>query len=156
MFNVCEQQPLPLMCCDPLQLHIDPDSKSVAVYKPALVPIHWQEKVHADLERDVRIGVLERVSPNTPTTLCSRMVVTCKADCIPRTTVDLQPLNRCSVRQTHHVPSPFHLADTIPQTTKKTVTDAWNGYHSVPICEEDVLMIPVCGQTLSRLLLSKH
>lgn len=136
-FNVCEHQPLPLMVGEPLQLHIDPSATPVAIHKPALVPIHWQERVYADLERDVRIGVLEKVSPNTPTTWCSRMVVTSKADGTPRRTVDLQPLNRCSVRQTHHVPSPFHLADRVPQGTKKTVTDAWNGYHSVPIREED-------------------
>ncbi|VDI38983.1 Hypothetical predicted protein [Mytilus galloprovincialis] len=61
-----------------------------------------------------------------------------KADGTPRRTVDLQPQNRHSVRQTHHVPSPFHLADRVPQgMKKKTVTDAWNGYHSVPIREED-------------------
>ncbi|XP_052760759.1 uncharacterized protein LOC128203366 [Mya arenaria] len=136
-FNVCEHQPLPLMKCEPLQLHVDPSAPPVAVHKPALVPIHWQDKVYADLERDVRIGVLERVDSNTPTTWCSRMVVTGKADGTPRRTVDLQPQNRHSVRQTHHVPSPFHLADRVPQGMKKTVTDAWNGYHSVPIREED-------------------
>lgn len=65
------------------------------------------------------------------------MVVAAKADGSPRRTVDLQPQNRQAVRQTHHVPSPFHLADRIPQNTRKTVTDAWNGYHSVPIREED-------------------
>ena len=125
------------MSCEPLQLHVDPNAKPIAVHKPALVPIHWQEKGQAGLERDVRIGVLERVSPNTPTTWCSRMVVTSKSDGSARQTVDLQPLNRCSVRQTHHVPTPFHLADRVPQHTKKTVTDAWNGYHSAPIREED-------------------
>ena len=51
--------------------------------------------------------------------------------------MDLQPQNRHSVRQTHHVQSPFHLAVQVPQKTVKTVTDAWNGYHSVPIREED-------------------
>lgn len=136
-FNVCEHQPLPMMKCEPLKLYVDPDAKPVAVHKPALVPIHWQDQVLKDLERDVRLGVLEKVSPNTPVTWCSRMVVTPKADGSPRRTVDLQPQNRHSVRQTHHVASPFHLADRIPQHTKKTVTDAWNGYHSVPICEED-------------------
>ena len=50
------------MKCEPLPLHVDPDTRPVAVHKPALVPIHWQDKVYADLERDVRIGVLERVS----------------------------------------------------------------------------------------------
>jgi hypothetical protein len=136
-FNTCENQPLPLMTGEPLALHIDPEARPIAVHKPALVPIHWQEKVKADLERDIKIGVLERVDQNTPVTWCSRMVVTAKADGTPRRTVDLQPLNKHSVRQTHHVPTPFHLADRIPQGTKKTVTDAWNGYHSVPIRDED-------------------
>ena len=136
-FNVCEHQPLPMMKGETLKLHIDPNAKPVAVHKPALVPIHWQDKVHKDLERDVDIGVLEKVSANTPVTWCSRMVVTAKSDGTPRRTVDLQPQNRHSVRQTHHVQSPFHLANKIPQRMKKTVTDAWNGYHSVPILEED-------------------
>ncbi|VDI84186.1 Hypothetical predicted protein [Mytilus galloprovincialis] len=122
-FNVCEHQPLPLMNCEPLQLHVDPNATPVAVHKPALVPIHWQDKVYADLERDVRIGVLEQVSQNTPTTWCSRMVVTSKADGTPRRTVDLQPQNRHSVRQTHHVPSPFHLADRVPQGLTITPTN---------------------------------
>ena len=136
-FNVCEHQPLPMMACEPLKLFLNPDAKPVAVHKPAVVPIHWQEKVHADLERDVALGVLEKVGPNTPVTWCSRMVVTSKADGTPRRTVDLQPLNKQSVRQTHHTSTPFKLAEQIPQGTKKTVTDAWNGYHSVPLCEED-------------------
>ena len=101
--------------CEPLQLHIDPKAKPVAVHKPALVPIHWQDKVYSDLERDYQIGVLEKVSQNTPTIWCSRMVVTSKADSTPRRTVDLQPLNGHSVHQTHHVPSPLHLADRVPQ-----------------------------------------
>ena len=136
-FNVCEHQPLPMMQGEPLKLYVDPDARPVAVHKPALVPIHWQEKVHQDLERDVDIGVLEKVSENTPVTWCSRMVVTAKSDGTPRRTVDLQPQNRHSVRQTHHVQSPFHLANKVPQGVKKTVTDAWNGYHSVPIHEDD-------------------
>ena len=41
---------------------------------------------------------------------------------------------------------PFHLAGRIPQDMRKTVTDAWNGYNSVPIREEhhhiNTLIIP--------------
>ncbi|CAC5380509.1 unnamed protein product [Mytilus coruscus] len=107
------------MNCEPLQLHVDPNATPVAVHKPALVPIHLQDKVYADLERDVRIGVLERVSQNTSTTWFTRIVVTSKADGTPRRTVDLQPQNGHSVRQTHRVPSPFHLADRVPQGMKK-------------------------------------
>ena len=136
-FNTCEHQTLPMMSGEPLKLYVNPDAKPVAVHRPASVPIHWQEKVYHDLERDVKLGVLEKVPPNTPVTWCSRMVVTSKSDGSPRRTVDLQPQNKHAVRQTHHVPTPFHLADRVPQNTKKTVTDAWNGYHSIPIAEED-------------------
>ncbi|XP_048759339.2 uncharacterized protein LOC125668944 [Ostrea edulis] len=102
----------------------------VAVHKTALVPVHWQEKCMLTWREMFALAV------STPTTWCSMMVVTGKAGGTPRRTVDLQPQNRCSVRQTHHVPSPFHLADHVPQGTKKTVTDAWNRYHSVAIREE--------------------
>ena len=102
-FNTCEHQPLPMMNCDPLELHVDPKAKPTAIHKPAVVPIHWQERVYHDLERDVKLGVLEKVAPNTPVTWCSRMVVTAKSDSSPRCTVDLQPQNKHSVRQTHHV-----------------------------------------------------
>ena len=33
--------------------------------------------------------------------------------------------------------SPFQLARRIPKDTCKTVIDAWNGYHSVPLRESD-------------------
>ena len=43
---------------------------------------------------------------------------------------------RCWQR-THHTRSPFHQAMSVPHNMKKTVLDAWNGYHSVPVREED-------------------
>ena len=33
--------------------------------------------------------------------------------------------------------APFHLERRIPKDTWKTVTDAWNGYHSVPLHQSD-------------------
>ncbi len=33
--------------------------------------------------------------------------------------------------------SPFHLARAVPPGMKKTVFDAWNGYHSVRLHEDD-------------------
>ena len=65
------------------------------------------------------------------------MLAVAKKEGDPRRTVDLQHLNAASVRQTHHTPAPFHQASAVPHHTKKTVCDAWNGYHSIPIREED-------------------
>ena len=77
--NMCEHHLLTLMKGEPLQLHVDSNTTTVAIHKPALVPLHWQDKVYADLERDIRIGFIERVSPNTPTTWSFPMAVTAKA-----------------------------------------------------------------------------
>ena len=65
------------------------------------------------------------------------MVVCAKKDGKPRRTVDFQPLNKHATRETHHTQSPFQQVRTIPVNTKKTVLDAWNGYHSVPLDPKD-------------------
>ena len=65
------------------------------------------------------------------------MVVTRKHNGSHRRTVDLSPLNKYCDRETFASESPFHLARKIPKNTWKTVTDAWNGYHSVPLRESD-------------------
>ena len=61
------------------------------------------------------------------------MVVVAKKDGSPRRTVDLQHLNDATYRETHHTPSPFNQASVVPPNTRKTVLDAWNGYHSLPL-----------------------
>ena len=136
-FNTCTHQPLPLMEGPPMKLMVEKDATPVAHHTPVPVPIHWQEQVKADIERDVSLGVLEPVPIGEPVTWCHRMVVCAKKNGQPRRTVDFQPLNRFATRETHHTQSPFFQARAVPHNTKKTVFDAWNGYHSVPICHED-------------------
>jgi len=65
------------------------------------------------------------------------MVITPKSDGSPRRTVDLSPLNCFCLRETHHVQPPFKQAKTVPSDSWKSVTDAWNGFHSVPIRVDD-------------------
>ena len=136
-FNVCEHQILPMMTGPPMRLMISPDATPFVRHKPIPIPVHWQEDVYAGLEQDARLGVLEPVPVGTPVTWCHRMVVVPKKSGKPRRTVDLQPLNKYAVRETHHTESPFHQARSVPPDTYKTVTDAWNGYHSVPLHEDD-------------------
>ena len=64
------------------------------------------------------------------------MVVAPKKDGSPRRTVDLQKLNKATLRETHHTPSPFNQVSTVPPHTTKTVLDAWNSYHSLPLSTE--------------------
>ena len=135
-FNTCECQTLSLMEGPPLELHVEPEAKPIAVHKPIPVPLHWQQEVKESIDRDVKLGVLEAVPVGEPVTWCHRMVTALKNG-KRRRTVDMQVLNKHAVRETHHTQSPFHQATLVPAGTKKTFTDDWNGYHSVPIREED-------------------
>ena len=136
-FNTCPHSQLPLMTGPPLALMVDPEATPVAIHSPIPVPIHWQDEVKAGLDRDVSLGVIEPVPVGEPVTWCHRMVVCKKKNGQPRRTVDLQALNVHCKRETHHTPSPFHQAMSVPSGKKKSVFDAWNGYHSVPIRECD-------------------
>ena len=136
-FNTCENQQLKMMSGLPLKIDIDPDATPVAINSPIPVPIHWQKEVKSQLDRDVALGVIEPVPWGEPTTWCSRMVIVAKTDGSPRRTIDLTAVNNASMRQTHHTPPPFQQAMSVPHNTLKTVFDAWNGYHSLPIREED-------------------
>ncbi|MCP3869657.1 MAG: hypothetical protein GY703_16510 [Gammaproteobacteria bacterium] len=132
-FNMCEHQTLPVMTGRPLHVHFKPDAQPKAHHAPIPVPHHWKDEVKQQLDADVRLGTIERVPQGTPTIWCSRMVVVRKKDGSPRRTVDLQTLNAATYRETHHTPSPFKQASTVPPNTKKTVLDAWNGYHALPL-----------------------
>ena len=135
-FNKCPHQPLPMMTGPPIKIHVDPDAIPSTVHAPAQVPIHWREQVKKQLDDDVALGVIEKVEPNTPTTWCHRAIWVRKPDGSPRRVVDFQALKHC-LRDTHHTVPPFQQARVIPPSTYKSVTDAWNGYHSVPVCVED-------------------
>jgi len=136
-FNQCTHQQLPGMTGPAISLHVDPNATPSAVHTPAHVPLHWQDVVKDQLDSDVNLGVLEKVPIGEPSPWCHRMVLARKADGTPRRTVDLSPLNIHCLRETHHVKPPFQQAKTVPSNTWKSVTDAWNGFHSVPIRPED-------------------
>ena len=109
-FNVCPHQPLPLMHGPPLEFKLKPDAKPFAVYSPATVPAHWANQVKADIQRDVQLGVLEKVEPEMDSGVddwCSRMVIGRKHREEPRRTSDLQPLNDASVSQCHPTAPPL-------------------------------------------------
>ena len=73
----------------------------------------------------------------TPDTWCHRMVICTKKNGSLRRSINFQELNKHATRETHHCASPFHQARAVPGNTKKTIFDAWNGYHSVALSPED-------------------
>ena len=135
-FNTCEHQPLPRMTGPPMKLMIDTNATPVAYHNPYPVPIYLQESTKKGLDKDVQLKVLEPVPDNAPVEWCHRMVVCAKQNGEARRTVDFQALNKYASRETHHTPSPFHLARAVPHHVKKTTCDAKDGYHGVPLTEE--------------------
>ena len=131
-------QPLPPMSGKPQKLHIIDNATPYAAHSPIPVPHHWKEEVKIQLEKDVEMGILQKVPVGEPTEWCMRMVVVPKKDGKPRRTVDFQPINKFCMRETHHTPSPFDAVSNVPQQVYKTVLDAYNGYHQVLLDEESI------------------
>ncbi len=138
-FNICPHQPLPMMLgLPPLRILTNEETEPKVVHRPATVPAHWMAKVREDLERDIALGILERVPQNTPVTWCAHMHVVGKKTGEPRQVVDLRGLNQATIRQTHYTEPPFSQAMGIKPHTWRFTSDAWNGYHSVPLDERDM------------------
>ena len=97
-----------------LDITFIPGTKPTAIHTPILVLHHWEKRVKQDLVWDGALDIIEPVPVGTPTTWCSRMVVAPKKDGSPRCTVDLQKLNTATLRETHHMPSPFNQASLVP------------------------------------------
>ena len=60
---------------DPSPADDRPDSHPISPSLPYPVPLHWQDAVKADLDRDVHLGVLEQVPIGNPVTWCHQMVI---------------------------------------------------------------------------------
>ena len=76
-----------------MRLLLKEDATPVAIHKPATIPAHWQEQVRAEIERDIKLGVLERVPHITPVTWCSRMHVVAEKTGEPRRVIDFRAVN---------------------------------------------------------------
>ena len=74
-FNVCPHQPLSAMTGPSMALRVPLNLQPVATNRAPHVAVHWQQEVADQLERDVALGVIERVPPNTPVTWLHSMVV---------------------------------------------------------------------------------
>ena len=135
-FNNCVHQPIPKLSGDPLTIHFKEGAHPVANFVPIPVPFHWKTQLNEILQQNISLGVMEKVKPGTKSTWCSKLVPVAKKDGTLRITVDFQALNKATYREPHHTPSPFNLVVSIPAGTKKTVLDAWNGYHSLSLSEE--------------------
>ena len=136
-FNTCPHQVLPGMSGQELKLAIKPGAVPTCHTIPHRVPLHWRQQVMEGLVRDVKMGIIEELPPNTPAIWCHKMVVTSKPGSTkPRRTVDMSALKTASYRLTHPGAPPFLEAQSVPANSYKTVTDAWQGLHMIPLNED--------------------
>ena len=61
------------------------------------------------------------------------MLVTMKKDGNPRRIIDYKSLNNAAPHQTNITQNPFMCASACPPKKKKSILDAKDGYHSVPL-----------------------
>ena len=135
-FNVCTHQLIPCLTGPEMRITTVEGAEPVAVHTPIPVPHYWKKNVKRKLDENCNLGVMQEVKPGTPVTWQSRLIVTPKKNGDLRLVVDLQPLNAVSKRETHHTPSPWNLACSVPKGMLKSILDAWNGYHLVPLAPE--------------------
>ena len=128
--------PFPVMKAKPAHIHINSDAKPHVKHTPIPIPFNLKQSVKKSLDDDVLRGIIAPVPIRTPVEWCTTMVIAQKKNGSIRRTVDLQHLNKQCKRETHHCPSPFQLACQVPANTKKTVFDAVDGYHAIPLDEE--------------------
>ena len=135
-FNTCKHQLLKKMSGAPMKIYFKEGGKPYAIHTPIPIPVHWKEKIKEGIDQDVKLGIIEEVPQGTPTNLCARMVPQGKKNGGVRRTVDLQQLKSATLRETHFTPTPFDIVSQVPSNKYKTVLDAWNGYHSLPLAKE--------------------
>ena len=83
-----------------IKLHANAQPR--AIYVARNVPIPLREKVHVELSRMEKLGVISRVDEPTP--WCSGMVVVPKSNGSVRICVDLKALNDSVMREIHPIP----------------------------------------------------
>ena len=133
---MCPHQPLQTMMGKPLQITFKPGATPFATHCFIPGPHHWKKAIKADIDRDIALGIIEPMPQGTPTVWCDRIVIASKKDGSPWCTVDHQQLNKATLKEMHHTPSPFNQVSTVPPHKIKTVLDAWNGYHSLSLSPE--------------------
>ena len=75
-FNICPHVKSQGMTGPPVKFAIKQDADLVCHTKPFKVPLHWKKPVKDAMERDLRLGIIEKLPPNSPAVCCHRMVVT--------------------------------------------------------------------------------
>ena len=127
-FNQCKRQQWRTTTDKPMKIHNKPETIPYCCKKTTIVPLNFRAQVKADIEADVKKGILERVPAGEHNTWCSRMVIQSKKNGKARRTVDLSYLSKHGLDESHpgprSSPSTSQATSTSPPWTALTGTTA--------------------------------
>ena len=58
----------------PYHIHLQENTVPTATHSPILIPVHWKKDVKCFLDKDVELGILEKVLAGELVEWCTRMV----------------------------------------------------------------------------------
>ena len=77
-----------------MRIHTKPETIPYCCKKPTMVPLNFRAQVKADIEADMKKGILERVPAGEHDAWLSRMVIQEKKNGKVRRTVDVSYLSK--------------------------------------------------------------
>ena len=120
------------------KIQLKANAQPFALNTPRNIALTLRPKVHAELERMEKLGVITQVSEPTP--WCAAMVVVPKSSGTVRICVDMKPLNENALREVHPMPK---VDTTLAQLTGATMfskPDANSGLWQIPLAKESRLL----------------
>ena len=112
-------------------IEVTEDAKPFSQNVPRRVPVPLLGKVEAELEKMVKLDVIEPV--DTPTNWCAPLVVVPKPNGNVRLCVDLTKLNKSVKREVYAMPSVEETLSKISQGSVFSKLDANSGFHQIPL-----------------------
>ena len=109
-----------------------------ALMTPRRVAIPLLQRVKAELERMVQLGVISPVKE--PTEWCAGMVVAQKANGSVQTCVDLSRLNESVCSEQHPLPVVEHVLAQLTGAKLFSKLDAKSGFWQIPLSPESALL----------------
>jgi hypothetical protein len=115
------------------RIQLKPDATPYAVYAPRRIPLPLMPKVKNELDRLLKLGVIERVEE--PTLWCAPIVVANKGNGI-RLCVDLSRLNDSVMRERHIMPSVDQVLAQLADARVFSKLDCFNAFLQCPLAPE--------------------
>ena len=110
-------------------IKLRPDAKPFCLFTPRNVSLPLREKVHQEIQRMEKLGVISRVEEPTP--WCAGMVVVPKPSGSIHICVDLKPLNKSVMQEVHPLPKVDITLAQLTGTKLFTKLDTNSGFWQV-------------------------